>query len=142
MSGIKQQLGGVGKGAVKQIVAEPLELLKDASSQVSGVERGASAGQNAEFNPPQETKATLPSVEEQKRKTILSAHRNELDEIVSQKRKVREKKELQQEAIEKKQKEQVTEQKKAEKESMFQRIFRAVRKRSRGEIKPGMPKAA
>ncbi len=138
----KSQINGLGKGIAKQVVAEPLEILKDAAAQLGGEVAG---GRPEESIPsivenPRET--VQPSLEQKRRGTILTAHRRELEEIIGQRRKAREQTAMQKEMAEEKRNEQVDFQRKAGKETIFQKVLRTVRKRSGGEIKPGMPKAA
>lgn len=135
---VKSQIGGVGKGIVKQIIKEPLEILKDAGTQVSGIEAPTLPQAQSVSQP----EAITPSLDERRRDSTLAAHSNELEELIKQKRTERQLVARRQEAVENQEKVQVEQKKREANESMFQKGLKMVTGRLKRRTETRQPKAA
>lgn len=139
-----KQTGGLGKGVIKQILQEPLEIIKDAGSQVSGVENLATQQQQSQpmQKSPSPTPIPQPSIEERNKIRILSAHRRELGEEITRQRSQRLQK-VEQIRMEETQKiEGEKREKEAENESIFQKGLKIVTGRLKRRMETRLPKAA
>lgn len=135
---VKQQLGGLGRGTVKQVIQEPLEILKDAGSQVSGIETTALSQAQSVSQPG----VITPSLDERRRVATLAAHSNELEELIKQKRDQRQQVARHQEAVENQEKVQVEQKKREANESIFQKGLKMVTGRLKRRTETRQPKAA
>lgn len=138
-----KQTSGLGKSVIKQILQEPLEIIKDAGSQVSGVENLAGQQQSSPMQKsPSPTPISQPSIEERNKTRILSAHRRELEEEITRQRRQR-LQEAEQIKVEETQKiEGEKREKEAENESMFQKGLKIVTGRLKRRMETRLPKAA
>ncbi|MBI2405793.1 hypothetical protein HYV21_01965 [Candidatus Microgenomates bacterium] len=134
--GAKGQLGAVAKGAVKQILQEPTEILKDVGEQVAPFETG---GQQQTTQP---LKQVTPSLEEQKKERILAAHRRELEEEVTRQRENRVREAEAQNMAEEKKEEEKKQVEEAKSETFFQKGLKLVTRRLKRRVETRLPKAA
>lgn len=139
--GVKSQLGGVGKGAVKQVLTEPLEILKSAGGQLGG-EAMPTRPQNIGAETSQAQEPPQPSLDEKKKPTTLAAHRTELEEMIARERKAREQAAMQQQVVDERETQQVKQQEKQEKETIFQKGLKMVTGRLKRRMETRLPKAA
>lgn len=87
-TGIKSQLGNLGKGAMKQILQEPVEIVKDVGEQMGVRERTNREQQQQVMESP--SSQPQPSLEERKKERIIAAHTRELEDEIARQRHTRE----------------------------------------------------
>lgn len=134
--GVKGQLGGIAKGAVKQVLQEPTEILKDVGEQMTPFETG---GQQQTSQPP---KQATPSLEEQKKERILAAHRRELEEKIAGQREERVRQVEAQKMVEENKEEEKKQVEEAKNETFFQKGLKLVTRRLKRRVETRLPKAA
>lgn len=137
-----QQLGRVAKGAVEQILKEPFEVAKTAGKQVVGTEVVGAQQPQQPTSVGTGQDISQPSLEEQKKATILAAHGRELEEQIARQRAQRLQKIEGERVVEAKKSEEQKEKKKIESESIFQKGLRLVTGRLKRRIETRLPKAA
>lgn len=138
-----KQTSGLGKGVIKQILQEPLEIAKTVKEQVGGVEKPVNEAQTviSESSVTQQ-QAAMPSIEEQKKNRILAAHRRELEDEITRQRHQRLEEVEQKKVAEMQKTEGEKQEKEAENESMFQKGLKIVTGRLKRRMETRLPKAA
>lgn len=138
---VGQQIGGAGKTAVRQIVQEPLEILKTAGQQ-AGIEGGNTQPQQSPQTVPAQSVNVQPSVIEQNKDRILAAHRKELEDEITKRRKERVQEIEQRRLVEQRVEQKKKDEEEAKKESLFEKVKNMVTGRARKRVEARMPKAA
>lgn len=135
MADVKSQLSGVGKGVVKQVIQEPLEILKDVGEQV-----GMRPEPGGQHQPQGEQRQEIKVSPEQKRRgSRLAAMEQEIKEIRQQ----REQTAVEEQTVEEEKKKQQEEHLgNAQKESIFQKGLKMVTGRLKRRMETRLPKAA
>lgn len=133
--GVKSQVGGIAKGAVKQILQEPEEILKDVGEQVEPF-----GSTNQQQPTPQQN--VEPSIEEQKKPRILEAHKREIEDEIARRRWKRAQKAQQEKMVEEQKMGEEKHEEEIKSESLFKRGLKLVTGRFKRRVETRLPKAA
>lgn len=137
--GVTSQIGGIGKGMVKQVVREPFEVLKDVGEQTVGVK--VPSVEHVSQQPSSQQEVTS-SLEQERLPRRLAGYRNELEELVAQERQKRQQKVQEANVVREKVKEQKQKVEATKKESRFQQTLKLVTGRARKKSELRLPKSA